>query len=137
MKFKESGKVELKKSTAELKEALNDLCAFANSGIGTIYFGISDKGKVVGQDISDSTLKKVSTTILSLIEPRLYPNVYIERWGTGIKKMNRLMKEYELNIPDYEEVSGNFLVTFKKKEISVEKRLETEPVPSLSQVCPK
>jgi len=62
---------------------------------------------------------------------------YIERWGTGIKKMNRLMKEYELNIPDYEEVSGNFLVTFKKKEISVEKRLETESVPSLSQVCPK
>ena len=399
MKFKESGKVELKKSTAELKAALNDLCAFANSGIGTIYFGISDKGKVIGQDISDSTLKKVSTTILSLIEPRLYPNVYtetadgkgilvvelknsaekpyfykgkaykrvgtsnaylsryevekylyerenpayrfdktivkeysedidqktlkwflrkaqeernlpvdlrknrtvtlaklglltqsklnfagivsfgkqiqryfpdvivkcavfegidktgrildhieikdnifqqidsaerfvlrnlrksawisqetgrrheryelpylaireavanavahrdyripshidvaifddrveiwspgelplgvklkdiikkrvsvlrnpgiaevlflagyIERWGTGIKKMNRLMKEYELNIPDYEEVSGNFLVTFKKKGILVEKRLETESVPSLSQVCPK
>jgi len=78
MKFKESGKVELKKSTAELKAALNDLCAFANSGIGTIYFGISDKGKVIGQDISDSTLKKVSTTILSLIEPRLYPNVYTE-----------------------------------------------------------
>ena len=45
MKFKESEKVELKKSTAELKEVLNDLCAFANSGIGTIYFGISDKGK--------------------------------------------------------------------------------------------
>jgi len=78
MKFKESEKVEFKKSTAELKEALNDLCAFANSGIGTIYFGVSDKGKVVGQDVSDNTIKKVSITILSLIEPRLYPNVYTQ-----------------------------------------------------------
>jgi len=79
IKLKESEKVELKKSTAELKQALEDLCAFANSGEGIIYFGISDDGKVIGQQISDSTLKKVSTTILSLIEPRLYPNVYVEK----------------------------------------------------------
>ena len=56
MKFKESDKVEFKKSTAELKQAMEDLCAFGNNGEGTIYFGITVKGKVVGQEVSDSTL---------------------------------------------------------------------------------
>ncbi|GAI26919.1 unnamed protein product, partial [marine sediment metagenome] len=79
MRFRESEKVELKKSTAELKQALEDLCAFANSGTGTLYFGISDEGRIIGQEITDNTLRKVSTTILSLIEPRLYPNVYVEK----------------------------------------------------------
>ncbi len=79
MRFRESETIELKKSTAELKQALEDLCAFANSGTGTLYFGISDKGKIIGQEITDNTFKKVSTTILSLIEPRLYPNVYTEK----------------------------------------------------------
>lgn len=79
MRFRESEKIELKRSTAELKQALVDLCAFANSGTGTLYFGISDKGKIIGQEITDNTLKKVSTTVLSLIEPRLYPNVYMEK----------------------------------------------------------
>lgn len=79
MRFRESEKIELKKSTAELKQALVALCAFANSGTGTLYFGISDEGKISGQEITDNTLKKVSTTVLSLIEPRLYPNVYVEK----------------------------------------------------------
>lgn len=78
-RFRESEETELKKSTAELKQALEDLCAFANAGTGTLYFGISDKGKIAGQEISDNTLKKVSTTILSLIEPRLYPNIYAQK----------------------------------------------------------
>ena len=79
MKLKESEKIEFKKSTAELNQALVDLCAFANSGTGTIYFGISDIGGIIGQKISDNTFKRVSTTILSLIEPRIYPNVYVEK----------------------------------------------------------
>lgn len=78
MRFRESEKIELKQSTAELKQALEDLCAFANSDTGTLYFGISDEGKIIGQEITDNTLRKVSTTILSLIEPRLYPNIYVE-----------------------------------------------------------
>ncbi|MFH1395202.1 MAG: RNA-binding domain-containing protein [Candidatus Omnitrophota bacterium] len=81
MKFKESTKMELKKSTAELKQALEDICAFANSGEGVLYFGIEDDGKVIGQDISDKTIQKVSTTILSSIEPRVYPNIYEETIG--------------------------------------------------------
>ena len=67
MKFRESEKIELKKSTAELKQALVDLCAFANSGTGTVYFGISDNGEIIGQEVTDNTFKRVSTTILGSI----------------------------------------------------------------------
>jgi ATP-dependent DNA helicase RecG len=77
--FKESESVELKRSTAELKQALEDLCAFANTGMGTVYFGITDQGEAVGQQISDDTFKRVSSTILSSLEPRLYPNIYREQ----------------------------------------------------------
>lgn len=78
MKLKESAKIEFKKSTAELKQALEDICAFANIGEGVLYFGIADDGKITGQDVSDKTIQKLSTSILSSIEPRLYPNIYEE-----------------------------------------------------------
>ena len=78
MKMKESQKIEFKGSTAELKQALEDICAFANGGVGVLYFGINDDGKVVGQDVSDRTIQRVSTSILSSIEPRVYPNIYEE-----------------------------------------------------------
>ena len=76
MKLKESSKIEFKESTAELKQALEDICAFANSEEGVLYFGITDKSKVCGQDVSDRTIQKVTTSILSAIEPRVYPNIY-------------------------------------------------------------
>ena len=74
--LKESSILEFKKSTAELKQALEDICAFANTGEGSVYFGLTDSGELVGQDVSDNTIKRVSTTILSTIEPRIYPNAY-------------------------------------------------------------
>ena len=79
MRLSESEKVEFKESTAELKQALEDICALANSGAGTLYFGISDDGKVKGQDVSDKTIRRVSTSILSSIEPRLYPDIFEQR----------------------------------------------------------
>ena len=78
MKLKESAKIEFKESTAELKQALEDICAFANNGEGVLYFGINDDGKVCGQKSSDKTIQRVSTSILYSIEPRVYPNIYEE-----------------------------------------------------------
>ena len=37
MKFKESETVELKASTAQLNRALESLCAFANTHLGTVF----------------------------------------------------------------------------------------------------
>jgi len=49
-KLKESSVIKFKKSTAKLKQALEDICAFANTGEGTVYFGITDAGEVIGRD---------------------------------------------------------------------------------------
>jgi predicted HTH transcriptional regulator len=94
-KLKESSIVEFKKSTAELKQALEGICAFANTGEGSIYFGITNTGEVIGPDVSDNTIKRVSTTILSAIEPRVYPNVYEDQ----INSKNVLVVEIK-NGPD-------------------------------------
>ena len=54
--------------------------------------------------------------------------------------MNRLMKEHSLTIPEYEEVGGNFVVTFKRKyELIAEQVTEqvTEQVQNLLSVCKK
>jgi len=73
IKAGESETVEFKKSTGELKNALEDICAFANHRGGTLIFGVGPEGNVIGQDVSNSTIEKVTTQILNLISPKIYP----------------------------------------------------------------
>ena len=40
-------------------------------------------------------------------------------------------------MPKYEEISGNFVVVFKRKEIIGKIKHKTKIVPNLSSVCPK
>jgi predicted HTH transcriptional regulator len=47
-KLKESSIIEFKKSTTELKQAIEDVCAFANAGESPVCFGITDAGEVTG-----------------------------------------------------------------------------------------
>ena len=73
MKFKESETLELKPSLSHLEKALKTVCAFLNHKGGIIYFGISDKGDVIGQVATDSNLKKISQQIGSRIKPAVVP----------------------------------------------------------------
>ena len=74
--FEESEKTELKKSTAQLREAVISIAAILNKyGHGEIYFGIKNDGTVVGQDVADRTLRKVTQTISGNIEPTIFPKV--------------------------------------------------------------
>jgi len=66
----ESEEVEFKKSTAQLDRALKSVCSFLNHKGGEVYFGIS-KGKIVGQDVSDQTLKSISQKIRQRIKPEI------------------------------------------------------------------
>jgi ATP-dependent DNA helicase RecG len=76
MIYKESETQELKKTTAELKEAVVSIVAILNKhGKGKLYFGIKDNGTVVGQDIGRRTIKEVTQTIVDNIEPKIYPKV--------------------------------------------------------------
>jgi ATP-dependent DNA helicase RecG len=47
-----------------------------------------------------------------LIANYLYDIYYIEKWGTGITKMRRLMREHGLAEPVFEELGSFFAVTF-------------------------
>ncbi len=71
----ESEGIEFKRSTALLKEAVQTLCAFANHRGGVLYFGVADDGTVVGQTVSDDTLKNIANTVKLNTDPKLYPQV--------------------------------------------------------------
>ncbi|OIO22063.1 ATP-dependent DNA helicase [Candidatus Micrarchaeota archaeon CG11_big_fil_rev_8_21_14_0_20_47_5] len=76
MKLSESEKLELKKSTSELKEGIISIASILNKhGSGELYFGINDKGVVFGQPAGSKTLREVSHIISENIEPKIYPKV--------------------------------------------------------------
>ncbi len=74
MMFKETETVELKRSTGLLKQALISISAILNKhGHGELYFGIENNGHIVGQQVSENTLRQLSQKISQGIEPKIYP----------------------------------------------------------------
>jgi len=73
----ESEIVEFKKSTAQIDRALKTVCAFLNHKGGAIYFGVDDKNKLIGQDVSDSTIRSISQKIRQKIKPEISPEVKV------------------------------------------------------------
>ena len=72
----ETEKLEFKKSTSEIKDAVIDICAILNKhGIGTLYFGIKPDGEVIGQEIGKLTLDDVAKAIKESIKPMIYPEI--------------------------------------------------------------
>jgi ATP-dependent DNA helicase RecG len=71
----ESDTLELKKSSALMKEIVETVCAFANTHGGCIVVGARDDGAIVGQQISDDTLKHVANDIKLNTDPKVYPTV--------------------------------------------------------------
>ena len=51
----ESQVLEFKKSTTQLKPAFETICAFLNGEGGTLLFGVTDNGQILGQSVSDMT----------------------------------------------------------------------------------
>lgn len=64
----ESGTVEFKKSTASLRSAAQTLCAFLNRQGGTVFLGVTNDHKIIGQTITDKTKLEISN-ILKQFEP--------------------------------------------------------------------
>ncbi|MBW6462331.1 MAG: putative DNA binding domain-containing protein [DPANN group archaeon] len=69
--------IEFKKSTAQLEKSLRTICGFLNHKGGIVYFGISDKNEIVGQEVSDSTLKSISQKIRQKIKPEIHPEIRV------------------------------------------------------------
>ena len=64
----ESDTVELKKSTAQLRRTAETLCGMLNGSGGVVLIGVTPNGRIVGQEISDKTLREVAE-MLSKFEP--------------------------------------------------------------------
>ena len=74
MIFTESETVELKKTTSELKESVISIASMLNKHQrGSVYFGIRKDGVILGQDVSDKTIRDISQAISNHIEPRIFP----------------------------------------------------------------
>ncbi len=66
----------MKKSTSELKEAIISIAAILNKHErGEIHFGINPNGEIVGQCVSDATLREISKSISDFIEPKIFPKI--------------------------------------------------------------
>lgn len=73
---KESETLEFKKTTGEIKEAMVSIASILNKhGVGTLYFGVKSNGDVVGQDVSESSLRDVSRVVYENIKPQIYPAI--------------------------------------------------------------
>ena len=96
MEFIESEQLELKATTAELKEAVIAVAAILNKHQnGELYFGIKNNGEINGQQVTDKTLRYVAQTISDNIEPKIFPIIenvviedkqciYVKFWGKEI-----------------------------------------------------
>lgn len=71
----ESETLEFKKSTAQLERALKSICGFLNHKGGIIYFGVEKNGKIIGQTISDQTLRSISQKIRQRIKTEASPGI--------------------------------------------------------------
>ncbi|MDD3239895.1 MAG: ATP-binding protein, partial [Lachnospira sp.] len=72
----ETETLEFKKSTGELKEAMNSICAILNKHQkGELYFGVKPDGTPIGQIVTEESLREVSQKIGNSIEPKIYPEV--------------------------------------------------------------
>ena len=116
MKFEETEKLELKKSTSELKEAIISVAAILNKHQkGIIYFGIKNDGEIVGQNVSEKTLRDISQSISSDIEPKIYPKII----KTGLSKKECIKIEFHGNeIPYYAKGRAYIRVGDENKQLS-------------------
>lgn len=68
--------LEFKKTTGEINEAMQSICAILNKhGHGTLYFGIWPNGEARGQIVNESTTRDVSRKIYESIVPQIIPTI--------------------------------------------------------------
>jgi len=67
----EHKRLELKKTTGEMKDGMHSACAFLNTDGGWLFFGIMPKSlKIVGQEVTDNTQQEIANA-LGGIEPAI------------------------------------------------------------------
>lgn len=59
----EGADVEFKETTGQLNRGMETLCGMINGSGGVVVFGVSNKGKIIGQEISDKTTREIGEAI--------------------------------------------------------------------------
>ena len=70
----ESERVEFKRSTGQRTEGMKTVCAMLNGVGGYLFFGVTDNGALVGQQVSAGTLEDI-TRELRRIDPPCFPDM--------------------------------------------------------------
>jgi ATP-dependent DNA helicase RecG len=67
----ESENIEFKESTNSraLKEAGETLCGFLNNSGGSVFFGVTPKKNIIGQEVSEKAKKEIAENVLKHFEP--------------------------------------------------------------------
>ena len=78
---RETEQIEYKKSTGELKEGIISIVSILNKhGSGELLFGVKNNGDVIGQEITDSTLRDISQAVSNHIKPVIYPQITVREY---------------------------------------------------------
>ena len=59
----EGADVEFKETTGQLNRGMETLCGMINGNGGAVVFGVSNKGKIIGQEIGDKTTREIGDAI--------------------------------------------------------------------------
>ena len=78
----ESDRVEFKRSTGQRTAAAKTVCGMLNGLGGFVLFGVTDKGKLVGQEVSAKTLEDISRE-LRKIDPPAFPHIQTVNIGSN------------------------------------------------------
>ena len=71
----ESDTLEFKKSTGLMREGIETVCAFANHRGGYLVFGVDDDDAILGQQVTDDTIKNIANAVKLNTDPKLYPSI--------------------------------------------------------------
>ena len=88
----ETDTIEFKKTTGQLERGMETLCAFLNGDGGTVLFGVTDEGKITGQDIAGKTKETIGEAI-SRLEPSVNVQIFYVSMPDSEKKVIALHVE--------------------------------------------
>jgi ATP-dependent DNA helicase RecG len=99
----ESHHLEFKKSTGLLTAAFETVCAFLNSDGGTVLIGVTNEGRIVGQELTDKIQQTISNEISKLEPPAKIEVAYLP---------------LEMPLPMPSEAAKRFIILLQVKPVS-------------------
>ena len=99
----ESETLEFKETTGTRRQATQSLCAMLNHRGGRVLFGVTPEGHLIGQQVSDDTVKKVSAEI-QRIEPPVFPTIECIPLDTGLEVLMVSVSQGPMKPYTYKEI---------------------------------